>query len=73
MIKSRHRGIQIWKLSSLAVLNRLDKETREELGKLRSIGDLVEQAKEVRLTMRRDALGWGLGVSQPSPSPSPAK
>jgi len=64
MMKSRHHGIPLWKSSSLAVLGGLDRETREELGNVRSVGDMVERAKEAIPTMRRRDHGWSLGIKE---------
>lgn len=64
VMKSRYHGIQPWKTSSLAVLGGLDRETRVELGNVRSVGDMLERAKDLKPAMRRRGHGWSLGVNE---------
>jgi hypothetical protein len=63
MMKSRHYGIQLWKSSTLAVLGALDRETRDELGDVRSVGDMLDRAKDITPAIRRWGYGWSVGIN----------
>jgi hypothetical protein len=63
MMKSRHYGIQLWKSSTLAVSGGLDKETRDELGDVHSVGDMLERAEDITPAMRRRGHGWRVDIN----------
>jgi hypothetical protein len=52
-MKSRHHGIQLWNSSTLAVLGGLNGETREELGNVRSVGDMLDRVLHRALELNK--------------------
>jgi hypothetical protein len=63
MFKSRSRRIQIWKSSSLPVLNSLDKNARDKLRHLGRVDDLIQMAKEVKTEMQLGDHSWRIGIA----------
>jgi hypothetical protein len=63
ILKSRQHQIQAWKSSGIAALSVLSGEARDQLGGVRSVGNMKDKAKDIRPVLRKSDKGWMLEIN----------